>query len=124
MPVIHTHGIQHAKMSYEQKNATQQCQEAFLTDIETSWIALSDTINQMSEKHKEYEIDVLRLTDLLTLSYYKNSKVVAMQLYAGTNMLLSSQKPSLFNAIQHCTANECHDIGKSKSEAANMYTQY
>src|SRR5882724_7500302 len=123
MPIIHTQDAQRAKASYEQKKATQRRQEAFLADVAKSRVALLDTINQMSEKHNKYEIDIPGFTDLLTLSYPRNSKVVATQLYAGTKMLLSSRKPSLFNAIQHCTAKECCDAGESKSEAANMYAQ-
>jgi len=122
MPVICTHDAQHAKMSYEQKKAARQRREAFLADVKTSRVALLDTINQMSEKHNKYEINILRCTDLLTLSYPRNSKVVATQLYAGTKMLLSSRKPSLFNAIQHCTANERRDAGESKSEPGNRGT--
>jgi len=53
MPVICTHDAQHAKASYEQKKAAQWHREAFLADVEMSWVALSDTINQVSEKHNK-----------------------------------------------------------------------
>jgi len=124
MPVIRTHNAQHAKASYEQKKSAQQRREAFLAEVEKSRVALLDTINQMSEKHNKYKIYIPEFTDLLTWSYHRNSKVVATQLYAGTKMILSSRKPSLFNAIQHCTAKERRDAGESKSEVAKMYAQY
>ena len=123
MPVVCTQDTQLAKALYEQKKAAQRRQEAFLADVAKSQVALSDTINQMSEKHNKYMVDVPRFTDLLTLSFPRNSKVVVMQLYAGTKMLLSSRKPSLFNAIQHCTTKEHRDTGESKLEAANKYAQ-
>ena len=43
---------------------------------------------------------------------------MAIQLYAGTKKLISSQKPSLFNAIQHTMAKEnCEACELQKSVA-------
>ena len=39
---------------------------------------------------------------------------MATQLYAGTTLFKTSHKPSLFNAIKHCKAQEHREAGKSQ----------
>jgi hypothetical protein len=54
MFTTHTHDVQHATASYEHKKALQKHREAFLQDVATGQEALSDTINEMAEKHDKY----------------------------------------------------------------------
>ena len=53
MPATRTN-IRHAKISYEQKKASQRRQEDFLDDIMASRDALSETINKLAKKHDKY----------------------------------------------------------------------
>jgi len=65
MPPIRTQDVQRAKASYEQKKASQKIQEAFINDMATSRNALSETINEMAEKHNKYTFSPSR-NDILT----------------------------------------------------------
>jgi len=51
MPTTRTDKAQRATASYEQTQASHRRREAFLEDVDTRRGALTDTINEMAEKH-------------------------------------------------------------------------
>jgi len=61
MPPICSQDVQHAKASYEQKKASRKHREAFINDIAKSCNALSETINEMAEKHDKYMLSPLKI---------------------------------------------------------------
>jgi len=54
MPPVHSQDVQRAKASYEQKQASKKCHEAFVNDMATSRNELLETISEMAEKHDKY----------------------------------------------------------------------
>ena len=54
MPPNRTGDVQHATVSYEHKKAAQKRREAFIVDMDLKQRVLSDTINEMAEKHDKY----------------------------------------------------------------------
>jgi len=50
----HAGDVWHMTVSYEHKKVAQKRREAFIVDMDLKWRVLSDTINEMAEKHDKY----------------------------------------------------------------------